>query len=140
MSEQVRHIMIQPLSHEYGALVCAAVAMEPKWRYDGPMTSIQIKNVPSKVHSELRRRAKRSGQSLQQYLLKKLVDEADRPDNYFELFERVGRSGSAISSVDEADRPDNREILERIGRRKGGSTVTSEQIVQWIREDRGELP
>ena len=41
------------------------------------MTSIQIKGVPEHTHAVLRKRA--AHQSLQEYLLQHLIEEADRP-------------------------------------------------------------
>ncbi|MEP6463011.1 MAG: hypothetical protein ABJC62_06225 [Frankiaceae bacterium] len=43
------------------------------------MPSVQIKDVPADVHAELRRRAARAGQSLQEYLLRRLTEEARTP-------------------------------------------------------------
>jgi plasmid stability protein len=39
--------------------------------------SIQVKNVPDHVHAVLRRRAAASGQSLQEYLLSRLCEDAE---------------------------------------------------------------
>jgi plasmid stability protein len=60
------------------------------------MPSIQVKDVPEDVHAELRRRAANAGQSLQEYLLARLTDEAHQPD-LDELLDRVaGRSGGQV--------------------------------------------
>jgi antitoxin FitA len=53
------------------------------------MPSVQIKNVPEDVHRVLRTRAAATGQSLQEYLLARLTDEARRPT----LDEVLGRAG-----------------------------------------------
>ena len=53
--------------------------MAPEWRYFGPMPSIQVKDVPADVHATLRRRAAAAGQSLQEYLLARLTEEATTP-------------------------------------------------------------
>jgi antitoxin FitA len=53
------------------------------------MPSIQVKDVPEHVHATLRRRAAVAGQSLQEYLLAHLVDEAHTP-TVDELLERAG--------------------------------------------------
>ncbi len=53
------------------------------------MPSIQIKDVPSDVHAELRRRAGRAGKSLQEYLLAMLSEEASHPP-LDDLLERAG--------------------------------------------------
>jgi len=73
------------------------------------MPSIQVKDVPSEVHATLRRRAAVAGQSLQEYLLARLVEEANTP-TLDELFERAGgRAGGragfrAAATVVRADR------------------------------------
>jgi antitoxin FitA len=73
------------------------------------MPSIQVKDVPDDVHSILRRRAGASGQSLQEYLLARLVEEARTP------------------TLD--------EVLQRIEHRTGGR-VTLKQAVRAVRADR----
>ena len=60
------------------------------------MTSIQVKNVPSDVHQTLRERAVGAGQSLQEYLLHLLCEEARTP-TLEEVLERAGgRTGGNI--------------------------------------------
>ena len=49
------------------------------WRHNGAMPSIQIKDVPTPVHATLRRRAAAAGQSLQEYLLERLTEDAQTP-------------------------------------------------------------
>ena len=73
------------------------------------MPSVQIKDVPENTHAVLRARAAAAHQSLQEYLLSRLVDEA------------------AIPTVD--------EVLERAGRHRGGrlSLVAAAALA---REDR----
>ena len=73
------------------------------------MPSIQIKGVPCEVHAELRRRASAAGQSLQEYLLDRLIAEASTPDLA--------------------------DLLDRAGWRSGGH-VTFAQAAEAIREDR----
>ena len=73
------------------------------------MPSVQIKNVPDDVHRTLRTRAAANGQSLQEFLLALLVEEASR------------------ASLD--------EVLDRLDRLSGGS-VSIEEAVAVIREDR----
>jgi antitoxin FitA len=64
------------------------------------MPSVQIKNVPDDVHKVLRRRAGAAGQSLQEYLLARLVDEARKP-SLDEALARVSqRSGGRVSLAD----------------------------------------
>jgi hypothetical protein len=61
------------------------------------MPTVQIKHVPTDVHSVLRRRAAAAGQSLQEYLLAYLTDFARNP-TLEEVFERIGqRSGSRLT-------------------------------------------
>lgn len=61
------------------------------------MPSMQIKDVPPKVHAVLRQRAAASHQSLQEYLLARLIDEASRP-TLDEVLDRAGgRSGGSLS-------------------------------------------
>ena len=52
------------------------------------MTSVQVKDVPDDVHATLRRRAAIAGQSLQEYLLGRLIDEARSP-TLDEVLDRV---------------------------------------------------
>jgi len=53
------------------------------------MPSIQVKDVPDDVHATLRRRAAVAGQSLQEYLLSRFVEEAHTP-TLGELLDRAG--------------------------------------------------
>ena len=60
------------------------------------MPSIQVKDVPDEVHAVLRRRAAAAGQSLQEYLLTRLRDEANTP-TVEEVLERIEhRSGGRV--------------------------------------------
>lgn len=54
------------------------------------MPNVLIRDVPDEVHSALRHRAERRGQSLQQYLATELTHLAERPTPD-ELFARVAR-------------------------------------------------
>lgn len=74
------------------------------------MPSVQIKDVPADVHATLRRRAAMAGQSLQEYLLARLTEEA-----YTATLE---------------------EVLDRAGSRAGGS-VPFKAAVSAVRADRG---
>lgn len=60
------------------------------WRQNGAMPSIQIKDVPADTHAVLRRRAADLHQSLQEYLLSRLIEEAALPT----LNEALDRAGS----------------------------------------------
>lgn len=73
------------------------------------MPSVQIKNVPADVHRVLRRRAVDAGQSLQEFLLARLVEDASRPT--------LG------------------EVLQRAGERDGGSVPLAE-AARAVRADR----
>ena len=70
--------------------------MAPFWRhrrYRGEMATIQIKHVPEETHAVLKRRAAEAHQSLQEYLLTRLVEEAARPTNA-EIFDEIEREGA----------------------------------------------
>jgi hypothetical protein len=71
--------------------------------------SIQIKDVPAETHAVLRRRAATAGQSLQEYLRARLIEETSAP------------------TID--------EVLERAGGRSGGS-LSFRDATEWLREDR----
>jgi plasmid stability protein len=61
------------------------------------MPNVQIKDVPADVHAVLRQRAAAAGQSLQEYLLGRLVAEASRP-TLNEVLTRAGeRSGGSFT-------------------------------------------
>jgi antitoxin FitA len=65
------------------------------------MPTMQIKNVPPDVHRTFQRRAVEAGQSLQEYVLARLTEEARTP-TLEELFERVEqRSGGDMGPVEE---------------------------------------
>ena len=69
-------------------------------RYSVAMISIQVKNVPSDVHQTLRRRAVGAGQSLQEYLLHLLCEQARTP-TLEEVLERAGgRAGGNIGAAE----------------------------------------
>jgi antitoxin FitA len=72
-------------------------------RQNGAMPSVQIKDVPENVHAILRRRAANAGQSLQEYLLGRLVEEASRP-TLDEVLDRAGqRAGGSLPLATAAD-------------------------------------
>ena len=79
---------------------------------------ITIRNVPDEVRDELKIRAARNRQSMQQFLLSELERMAEKPNMT------------------------NKEIIERARERlkDSNSSVTSEMIVESIRELRGPLP
>jgi hypothetical protein len=66
------------------------------------MPSIQIKGVPDETHAVLRRRAAAAGQSLQEYLLTRLITEASRPTLEDVLERAGGRSGGEVSLAEAA--------------------------------------
>jgi plasmid stability protein len=65
------------------------------------MPSVQIKNVPVEVHAVLRRRAAAAGQSLQEYLLARLVAGARQP-TLDELLDRAGGHAGGSLPLDVA--------------------------------------
>jgi plasmid stability protein len=79
------------------------------WRHNGAMPTVQIKNVPEQTHAVLRRRAAAAGQSLQEYLRARLIEDASEP------------------TLD--------EVLNRAGSRAGG-TVPLKTAVATLRADR----
>ena len=74
-----------------------------RWR---GMPSVQIKNVPDDVHRTLRTRAAANGQSLQEFLLALLVEEAHHA-SLDEVLDRLDQQASGSFTVD--------EVLEAIG-------------------------
>jgi plasmid stability protein len=54
------------------------------------MASIQIRNVPPKLHRELKRRAAKRGVSLQEYLLGEITEIAETP-TVDEVIDRMRR-------------------------------------------------
>ena len=74
---------------------------------------IQVRNVSDRLHRELTRRARRRGQTLTAFVE--------------EILER------------EAARPAPSEVAAKI-RGREQVDVSPEDIVRWIREDRGRLP
>jgi plasmid stability protein len=66
------------------------------------MSTILIRGVPERTHAILRQRAAAAHQSLQEYLLQHLIEEADRP-TLDEVLDAAGsRSGGSVS-VDEVN-------------------------------------
>jgi plasmid stability protein len=62
--------------------------------------SIQVKDVPDDVHATLRRRAAAAGQSLQEYLLARLVDDTSTPTVDEVLARAGGRAGGRADLAD----------------------------------------
>lgn len=60
------------------------------------MPSVQIKNVPPKVHRVLRQRATAAGQSLQEYLLVELTRQAEAETLEEVLGRAGGRAGGSL--------------------------------------------
>lgn len=67
------------------------------------MPSIQVKDVPDDVHATLRRRAAAAGMSLQEYLLGRLVEDAQTP-TLEEVLERAGGRAGGRASLGKAAR------------------------------------
>ncbi len=68
-----------------------------RWRHNGAMPSVQIKDVPAETHAILRQRAAASHQSLQEYLRARLIEEASTPTIEEVLDRAGGRSGGSLS-------------------------------------------
>jgi hypothetical protein len=66
------------------------------WRHNGAMPSVQIKDVPEQTHAVLRQRAAAAHQSLQEYLLARLIEEASEPTLEEVLDRAGGRSGGSV--------------------------------------------
>lgn len=67
------------------------------------MPSIQVKDVPAEVHRTLRLRAAAAGQSLQEYLLGRLVEDASTP-TLDELLDRAGGRAGGRADFESATR------------------------------------
>ena len=78
--------------------------------YNACMPNIQVRDVPDEVHRVLKHRARRNGQSLQQYLSTELARMASRPSA--------------------------EEVFERIEARAMGRGFNLEQAVESVRADR----
>ena len=77
------------------------------------MATIQVKNVPEAVHAKLRRRSALAGQSLQEYLLARLVEQASRP-SLDEVLSRAGsRAGGSAPFARPRARPPERAALRK---------------------------
>ena len=85
------------------------VARRTRWRQNGAMPSVQIKDVPTETHAVLVRRAAAAHQSLQEYLLSKLIAEAATP------------------TMD--------EVLARV-RRRSGINLTAAEVTELVRAER----
>ncbi len=66
------------------------------------MPTVQVKNVPAEVHRVLRSRAGQAGQSLQEYLLARLIEEAEQPTLQDTLARIEERSGGHVPLADAA--------------------------------------
>lgn len=80
----------------------------PFWRYCRSMPSIQVKDVPDAVHATLRSRAAAAGMSLQEYLLARLVDDANTP-TLDEVLDRAGGRAGGTASLRAAAKAVRRE-------------------------------
>lgn len=77
------------------------------------MRSIQIKGVPAATHAVLRRRAAQARQSLQEYLLARLIAEAASPSLEEVLDRAGGRAGGSVSLVQAVADPVGRGCLSQ---------------------------
>lgn len=66
------------------------------------MKNIQIRNVPDRTHSVLRRRAAEAGMSLQEYLLALLSEASARPTVEEVMRRAAGRAGGRARLADAA--------------------------------------
>lgn len=77
--------------------------MVANWRdelQNGAMATVQIKNVPTETHAVMRRRAAAANQSMQEYLLSRLIEEASTP-TLDEVLDRAGgRAGGSVPLTD----------------------------------------
>lgn len=71
--------------------------------YHAGMRNVQVRNVPDRTHSVLRRRAAEAGMSLQEYLLATLNGLASRPTVEEVLARAGGRSGGRVGLAVAAD-------------------------------------
>jgi len=67
------------------------------------VASVQIKNVPDDVRDELHRRARSAGQSLQEYLLAHLIEEANTAPLDEVLARAAGHRGGSAPMADVAE-------------------------------------
>lgn len=67
------------------------------------MPNVQIKNVPDQTHAVLKQRAATAHQSLQEYLLAQLIDQADRP-TWDEVLARAGSRSGGVAPIAEVTR------------------------------------
>jgi acyl-CoA hydrolase len=77
------------------------------------MVSVTIRNVPVAVRDELAARAARSGRSLQEYLVGRLVELATRPDLDLVLDSARSRVRAAGTEVSPADVVSARDADQR---------------------------
>ncbi len=66
------------------------------------MPNIQIKDVPEATHAVLRQRARAAHQSLQEYLLGKLIEDTSQPTVDEVLANAGAREGGSLSLADAA--------------------------------------
>jgi antitoxin FitA len=76
------------------------IAFWRRWRHNGAMPSVQIKDVPERTHAVLRQRAAAAHQSLQEYLRARLIEEAEQPTLQEVLDRAGGRSGGSVPLQD----------------------------------------
>jgi antitoxin FitA len=67
------------------------------------MPSIQIKDVPPETHATLRRRAASAHQSLQEYLLEHLIEQAAQP-TLDEVLDRASQRSGGMTTLKGAAR------------------------------------
>lgn len=62
------------------------------------MATIQVKHVPDETHRVLRRRAAAANQSLQEYLLSRLVADAQQ-ETLEEVLDRIGHRSGGVAPL-----------------------------------------
>ena len=83
-----------------GPAVTRRLPSTTRWRQNGAMPSVQIKDVPAETHAVLVRRAAAAHQSLQEYLRSRLIAEAATP-TMDEVLARVRRRRGVTLALDE---------------------------------------
>jgi carbon monoxide dehydrogenase subunit G len=105
-SEATRRVTAESSTTRSGARPHASALLietgHPK-RQNGAMPSVQIKHVPERTHAVLTRRAAAAHQSLQEYLLHRLIEDAASP-TIEEVFDSLaGQSGGSLTFTEAAE-------------------------------------
>lgn len=79
-----------------------ALSLVTRWRQNGAMPSVQIKDVPAETHAVLVARAAAAHQSLQEYLRSRLIAEAASPTMAEVLERAAARGGPSLTGKEVA--------------------------------------